>query len=60
MSKIDARYQGTGGMPYNSPEGRAYREAQHTLMFVAGNDKPDPTAVYELATEILHAAEAGN
>lgn len=57
MPTIDPRYTGTGGMPYNSPEGVAYREAHFRLSTKAGHDKPDSTEVYELATQILWRAE---
>lgn len=47
---IDPRYMGEGGMPYNSPEGRAYGLARMEL----GHDNPDTDAVYERATQILN------
>lgn len=57
MTRIDPRYLGTGGMPYNSPEGRAHRGAHAILSTRVGHDKPDPTEVYVLATRLLEEAE---
>lgn len=54
---IDPRYTGTGGMPYDSPEGRAYGRAHTILSAEIGHDKPDTTALYVLASQILWEME---